>query len=132
MKRILVIDDSTFILKTLQAVLKHEHFEVRAAQGGREAIKLLNTGFFPDLIITDIHMPDMNGIELIALLRQKNQLAVVPILILSADYSLKDDALIKELGIAEFMLKPILYDQLMQLVGQHLGMEQKAQEIIYF
>lgn len=75
-KKILVVDDEVAILKFVSRVLKKKGFEVSLAKDGREGLKLADS-IKPDLIITDIAMPDMDGIEFILTLVSKNKKAPV-------------------------------------------------------
>lgn len=81
-KKILVVDDEVAILKFVSRVLKKKGFEVSLAKDGREGLKLADS-IKPDLIITDIAMPDMDGIEFILTLGSKNKKA--PIIAMSGN-----------------------------------------------
>ena len=64
-KSILIVDDSVTMLMSLKATLSMSGFEVQTANNGQAALDKLNAGIKPHLIITDINMPVMGGIELI-------------------------------------------------------------------
>ena len=65
MNRVVIIDDEESLLTTLDMLFSSEGYEVRTANGGREGLKLLDSGALPDLLITDIKMPGLDGIEVL-------------------------------------------------------------------
>src|SRR5437867_19465 len=80
--RILVIDDVMEMLMLMMEYLVGEGYEVMAAQNGQEALSLV-ANHKPDLIISDVMMPQMGGFELMAKLRNNPQMADVPIIFFS-------------------------------------------------
>jgi CheY-like chemotaxis protein len=82
-KTALVVDDSMLIRHTVCRFLEERGFVVEAAANGVEALRVLDN-FIPDVIITDLSMPRMGGVELVATLRRREEFAAVPILVLSA------------------------------------------------
>ena len=83
MTRILVVDDEPDIVSTLQLILDFEGYDVLLAYDGREALDQARTGR-PDLIITDIMMPRMDGLELCRALRAGPETRDIPIIVLSS------------------------------------------------
>lgn len=82
-KTALVVDDSMLIRHSVCRFLEERGFIVEAATNGIEALEVLNN-FVPDLIITDLSMPRMGGVELISRIRQLEVFADTPILVLAA------------------------------------------------
>jgi len=72
MKSILIIDDDPLIRKTLSSHLAKERFEVLMAEDGREGLEKYND-CNPDLVILDIRLPDMDGLEALRLIKEKNK-----------------------------------------------------------
>lgn len=72
MKKILIVDDEVLIREGLKIALELEGYSVEIAEDGRQAVKLMDS-FTPDVIVTDIIMPEKDGIELILNLRKTNQ-----------------------------------------------------------
>jgi len=72
MKKILIVDDEVLIREGLKIALEMEGYFVEIAEDGREAFKMMDT-FRPDVIVTDIIMPEKDGIELIMNIRRTNQ-----------------------------------------------------------
>jgi CheY-like chemotaxis protein len=82
-KTALVVDDSMLIRHTVCRYLEERGFIVESAANGVEALKVLDH-FIPDVLLTDLSMPRMGGVELVSNVRQREELAGMPILILSA------------------------------------------------
>lgn len=117
-KTILVVDDSTVMLMSVRQALEMGGFKVETAGDGLQALNKLKSGLKPDLIITDINMPNMNGIELI-----KNARAILrftPILALTTESQAtkRDEA--KRLGATGWLVKPVTGPDLIKVVKQIL------------
>ncbi|SFV32325.1 response regulator [Thermoflavifilum thermophilum] len=82
MKMILVAEDDPLLLKTLGQVLKKEGYKTLLCENGKKAVEQMANGM-PDLLITDLFMPEMDGIQLVTHIRQDLQ-SHIPILVLSA------------------------------------------------
>jgi two-component system chemotaxis response regulator CheY len=118
MKTILLIDDSLTMLKSLQASLQITGFQVETASDGVQAMNKLKAGLKPDLIITDINMPNMDGLTFIQHARQT--LRFTPILALTTEgqQAKRDQA--KKLGATGWMLKPAAGADLIKIIKQLL------------
>jgi len=104
-QRILVIDDEMHILQVLSLKLRNAGFEVHTAVDGEEGLHLART-IQPDLIITDVQMPYMTGLELSRVLAGDVATAAIPVVILTArGYALDDDD-IDTNNIVEVVSKP--------------------------
>ena len=82
----LVVDDSMLIRHTVCRFLEERGFEVESATNGREALDMLQA-VHPDLIITDMQMPQMDGTQFITVLKSKQETAGIPIVVLSGRQS---------------------------------------------
>lgn len=105
MKTILIVDDSAVMIMSLRQSLELAGFQVEAARDGQEALNKVKAGFKPHLVLTDINMPVMNGIEFIQQVRPL--LRFIPILILTteSEASKRDEA--KKLGATGWLVKPV-------------------------
>ena len=108
-KRILVVDDEPQILRALRKSLTINQFDVRTAADGESALDLFRD-WSPDLIITDLTMPLMNGLELC---REIRRLSQVPIIVLSVkgEEKIKIEAL--DTGADDYITKPFSIDELL-------------------
>jgi two-component system response regulator AtoC len=116
-KRILVCDDEEPIRLLLNESLK-ESYEIVEAVNGRDALRLSTKEHF-DLIIMDIKMPSMHGLEAIERIRERKN--NIPIIICSAYREMEDDIIVKTSNVAAFMVKPIdivlLKSKVFELIG---------------
>ena len=115
--RILVVDDDESIRELLRLHLSSAGYEVQVAEDAIVAGYLVLKGP-PDLIITDVNMPHMDGFEFVAALRADSSLPRIPVIFLT---SVEDgDARGRELGAAGYVTKPVRADRLLSLVAQHV------------
>jgi two-component system chemotaxis response regulator CheY len=115
--RILVVDDDENILNLLRIHLSSAGYEVEIAGDAIEAgYKILKSA--PDLIITDVNMPHMDGFEFVAALRADTTVPRIPVIFLT---SIEDtDSRGRELGAVGYITKPVRSDRLLSLVAQHV------------
>jgi len=109
MKSILVVDDDPLIRKTLSSYLIKERFEVILAEDGEEGIQKYEQ-IIPDLVILDIRLPDMDGLEVLYKIKEKNKNA--SIIIMTAFDDMKTTVEAIKLGAFEYLVKPLDYVEL--------------------
>ena len=105
MPRILVIDDEPIYHKMVASALEHENYQLDFALSANEGLQKAQVTR-PDLIITDVMMPDMNGYEVTRLLRRDPQFARIPILVLTAQAALQNKLSSFEAGADDYLSKP--------------------------
>lgn len=117
---IFLIDDSVTVLMSMEAILGHAGYAVAKATSGEEAISRLSTGLKPNLLITDIHMPGMNGIELIRQVRAMPGFQFTPILVVTTEsqQAKRDEA--RAAKATGWLVKPVQPDDLLKVVKQIL------------
>ncbi|MFD2235773.1 response regulator [Phaeospirillum tilakii] len=117
---IFLIDDSVTVLMSMEAILGHAGYAVAKATSGEEAISRLGTGLKPNLLITDIHMPGMNGIELIRQVRAMPGFQFTPILVVTTEsqQAKRDEA--RAAKATGWLVKPVQPDDLLKVVKQIL------------
>lgn len=106
-KRILVVDDDAMNLRIAEMVLKKDNYEVEKAASGEECLAFLQVAMV-DLVLLDVEMPGMSGIEVLEAIRKKEQLASLPVMFLSASEEIGEKV---EAGIYQaqgFIKKPFL------------------------
>ncbi len=118
-KTIMVVDDSATMTMSLRSSLEMNGYKVLTAADGLQALQLLKTSpAKPDLIITDINMPRMGGLELIQAIKSQAGYRFTPILTLTteSDAAKRDEA--KQLGATGWLVKPVTGGDLIRLVKQ--------------
>ncbi|MBD3267894.1 response regulator [bacterium] len=121
--KILIVDDSRtvhgFIEKTLE-MAGIEFDELQHAYNGRDGLNMLEQHPI-DLIFSDIHMPEMDGIEMIERIKQNPSYSSIPIIMISTEGSRVRIDRLNEMGISAFLRKPFTPEQLNHLVESVMG-----------
>ncbi|MFZ0063340.1 MAG: response regulator transcription factor [Pyrinomonadaceae bacterium] len=115
-KRLLVVDDEPNLLRAVAACLKAEAYEVTTARSGREALLQLAEAV-PDLVVSDIRMPGMDGYQLARQLRGSPRTALVPIVFLTAKDETADRIEGFRAGIDAYLTKPFEPEELIAVVN---------------
>ena len=115
-KRVLVVDDEPNLLRAVAACLKAEDYEVKTARSGYEALMQLAEAV-PDLIISDIRMPGMDGYKLARQLRASPRTVLVPVVFLTAKDDTADRVEGFRAGIDAYLTKPFEPDELIAVVN---------------
>ena len=110
MKSILVIDDNRLIRQTFKTHLASEGFDVSVAVNGGEGVEKFQQGE-PDLVILDIHLPVMDGIDVLKRIREIDDKAYV--IMITAFDDMKTTVQAMKLGAFDYICKPIDYDELL-------------------
>ena len=104
-QRILVVDDDRQIVRLVQSYLQQSGFTVLTAYDGEEALHVIRRDK-PDLVVLDLMLPKRDGLEITRLLRADEQLAAIPILMLTARVEDVDKIVGIELGADDYLTKP--------------------------
>ena len=122
-RRILVVDDSaamrTFVVSYLEAIADELDLEVVEAGSGFEALRTVPHGPW-SLILTDINMPDINGLELVSFLKSNETYKSVPVVVFSTERTDADRERAKALGAEGYLVKPFTVDQLKSAIDPWL------------
>jgi CheY-like chemotaxis protein len=119
---ILVVEDDTELLKMLGRMLS-ELAEVELARDGIEAVEKLRTGINPDLVITDLMMPRMDGLTLAKQLKQEPQTKRTPVIMLTAKNGARDVVAGINAGARSYITKPFKHEELMNKVRSVLHLD---------
>jgi two-component system chemotaxis response regulator CheY len=119
-KTILVVDDSVTMVMSLRSTLTLNGFQVESAGNGREALDKLAAGLKPDLIVTDVNMPVMGGMELIRKTRTMPGLKFIPILTLTTESELAKRTEGKLAGATGWLVKPVSGNDLVTVIKKVL------------
>jgi len=115
-KKILLCDDEIPILRAAEFKIKKAGYHVRIAVDGQEAWEMILADC-PDILVTDCQMPRMDGLELVARLRQHEKTRDLPVLMLTAKgFELRGDELAADLRIRELIAKPFSPRQLLATI----------------
>lgn len=117
--KVLVIEDATDTLTSLLDLIESQGFQAIGAKNGLMGLQLANEQM-PDLIISDINMPEMNGYEVLEALRQNTKTARIPFIFLSGEEGNAARRLGLELGAADYLTKPVINKQLMEAIAVQL------------
>jgi DNA-binding response OmpR family regulator len=119
MAKILVVEDDPAILANLSRFLRLEGFEVVAAANGAEGLRAVSK-HRPDLVVSDLRMPEMDGETFLTTLRTDALCARLPVIFLtaSADRAERDAKL--KLGASDYLVKPLDLQELLAAVRKHL------------
>jgi len=115
MKKVLCVDDSNTVLLSVTSILAKAGYEADKAISAEDALTKLNN-LKPDLIITDLNMPGMNGIEFIRKVRELPPLRFVPILFLTTESQQARREEAKAAGATGWLVKPVNSDELLNTV----------------
>ena len=124
-KRILVVDDEPQITRVLRTALAGSGYEVRTAEDGHAGLRLARE-WQPDLVITDVSMPNMAGIELCGQLRSESQ---VPIIVLSVKGGERTKVEALDAGADDYVTKPVGMDELLARVRRNLARLRTAGDV---
>lgn len=122
-KSILIVEDSTTTRALIRAVIEEMgDFNTVEAGSGFDALKLLPTQEF-DLVITDINMPDINGLELINFMKNNPRYSHLPLIIVSTEKSEEDKKRGMALGVMAYITKPFKAHELQEVIRQAITYE---------
>ncbi|MBI1280836.1 MAG: response regulator [Anaerolineaceae bacterium] len=116
MTTILLLDDNSDILSLLEMVLNQQGYEVMSGRNGREGMDILKQGIFPDLIISNFHMPQMDGLDFLEHLRENPRFRTIPFILLTAAPPVQWQQQASLLGANAFLPKPFKIDLLKKTI----------------
>lgn len=119
-KRLLVVDDEPNLLRAVEACLRAEGFEVTTARSGAEALMRVARAV-PDLVVSDIRMPGMDGYQLARQLRDSSRTALVPVVFLTAKDETADRIEGFRAGVDAYLTKPFEPDELVAVIHSILN-----------
>ena len=131
--KVLVVDDNRTNRGILEGMLKRWEMKPTSVEGGEEALRQLtlarDAGDPYGLILTDMHMPNIDGFGLVERIRKSSQPATATIMMLTSAGHRGDAARCRELGVAAYLLKPIRQSELRESIGRALGAKNQEGEI---
>src|SRR3954447_5617081 len=122
--RILVVDDEAQITRVLRTTLSAQRYDVRVANDGETALEIMKD-WSPDLVITDVSMPNMDGLALCHEVRTRSQ---VPIIVLSVREDDRTKVKALDLGADDYVTKPFHMNELLARVRANLRRAPASEE----
>ncbi len=116
MKKILVIEDSDTVLKVISTILKKEGFEIITSKNGWEGLEKAND-LLPDIIISDILIPGLDGFQLLKQLKQYPLIKDIPLIFLSVKKDVQSIDKAIKLGVSAFLTKPLIPEELINAIN---------------
>ena len=120
--QIVAVDDSSLILMTLDKILSEQGYEVKGFSKGMRALKYLKKEV-PDLIILDVEMPEIDGFEMLKLIKEKEELRNVPVIFLTSNNGQNEVIDAIKGGAKDYIIKPINEELLIEKVNKIFGIE---------
>jgi two-component system, chemotaxis family, chemotaxis protein CheY len=114
-KRVLIVDDSLGIREAMRFSLENEGYEVLVCENGKNALSCFN-GQEISLVVTDLYMPQMDGIEFIRNVRQLSDYQKIPMLLLTTETQIEKIKEAKEAGATGWIIKPFVPAKLMETI----------------
>ncbi len=119
-KHILVVDDDAMNVRMAEFILKQQQYQVLKASSGMECLEVLKNQLV-DLVLLDIEMPGMNGMQTLEQIRQEERFLQIPVMFLTASTELEDMENAQKLGAAGYVKKPFLPQELLERVEKVIG-----------
>ncbi len=110
-KKILIVDDESYLIDIQEQIIKREGYESITAENGRQAVEVA-AAQLPDLILLDFSLPDMDGLEVARLIHANPKSQSTPIIIVTGDTSLEQKDKCLEAGFSDYINKPFKPEQI--------------------
>jgi two-component system cell cycle response regulator DivK len=120
MARVLIVEDNPANMKLASFLLESAGYTVLGATNAEAGLTIARTEL-PDLVLMDIQLPGMDGLEAIALLKRDDRTHAIPVIALTALAMKGDEERIRAVGCDGYIAKPIRYQEFLNAVGKHLG-----------
>ena len=129
MDKVLLVEDDKAILFNVELFLKMHDFEVITAMDGVQAINTLQSGKIPDIIISDIMMPNMDGYTFYKTVSDNPNWLMIPFVFMSAKSSPEDIRFGKNMGVDDYLVKPFEEEDLLAIIKGKLKRSQKFYDL---
>ncbi|PHS28289.1 MAG: two-component system response regulator [Robiginitomaculum sp.] len=119
-KKILIVEDNELNMKLFQDLLEAHGYETLQTQEGLKALDIARE-HHPDLILMDIQLPEVSGLEVTKWLKADDELASIPVIAVTAFAMMGDEERIREGGCEAYISKPISISTFLETIRKHLG-----------
>src|SRR5512138_1744628 len=127
MSKVLIIDDERSILDSLSSILTDEGFTVSKAMDGKEGLTLYQTEK-PDIVLLDVWMPELDGIQVLRKIKNIDQNAIV--IVISGHGTISTAVEAVKVGAYDFLEKPLSIEKVLEVVKRGLGTESKRKDTV--
>lgn len=117
-QKILIVDDETEFAETCAECLAFRGFDARWTGDARSAMEVINSGWHPAVVLLDLQMPEMNGLETLSLIKQFDQ--DIEVIIVTARGSTEDGIEGMQRGLFDYFMKPVEIEELVEKIHQAL------------
>jgi CheY-like chemotaxis protein len=128
MPKILVIEDNPDIQDSLRDFLETRGFEVRLANNGVIGLQMIKEQV-PDLVVSDINMPELDGYQVLRLLRQNSITATIPVIFLTGEVDEVHRRRAMHLGVNDYLTKPARFPKLLRAIATQLVKRNSSQNL---
>jgi two-component system sensor histidine kinase ChiS len=128
--KILIVDDEYVNLKVLKNFLSSSHYKVLEASSGKEALRLVEENADLDLVILDMMMPDILGYKVCQIIREKQSVFELPVLIMTADSKLENLVMSFECGANDYLKKPFKMNELLCRTNTLITLKHSVKEAL--
>ena len=115
--KILLVDDNELFIESLVVILQYHGYEFKIASNGVDAIKIVEE-FKPDMVILDLMMPQMNGLEVCSYIKSNPVLKNIHIMVLSAKHAIEDRTRAMHAGADDYCIKPFSPKEILERITQ--------------
>jgi len=123
-KKILIIDDSSFIIKQIKTILEPRNLVLKAAKTAKKGLQELYSAKY-DLLILDMELPDLHGLEILNMIRKESRFLELPILVLSGNYTAEVVRNALKNGASDFLKKPFIFEEFILKIDMWLDYYEK-------
>ncbi len=127
--RVLIVEDEEDTLYILGRLLKKNGYEVKTAVNGVEALKVLEDGFIPKVVVADWTMPQMDGLQFCNILKEQENYKLIYFIVLTARASLKDRVMGLDVGADDFLVKPVENQELLARIRSGIRIHNLQNEL---
>ena len=128
-KKVLIVEDNELNLRLFRDLLEAHGAEVRTIRDAREALSAIRD-FLPELVIMDIQLPHISGVELIKLMKEDDQLEAIPIMAVTAYAGKGDEGRVRQAGADAYVSKPISVSRFVTTVEDLAGPLKGFQRVV--
>jgi DNA-binding response OmpR family regulator len=126
---IMVVDDDELATKAVTQLLGRHGYEMLSASSGAECLRKLAEGTVPDVLVLDVMMPEINGLEVCRTLRSDGRFSDVPVILLTGCDDFETRAAGMKLGVSEFLCKPFAHHELIERIQHQLNARRIARDL---